>query len=173
MATPPACFGFQYLLKIQASASLEFAILKNLNMSMNLFLWLVITICCCRANYGFYSRLISAYSTHCQPPQNTLGSITYYSATRVWISNTNPWRFWRCWSRHICSTGSFALTRSIVWALSKSTTRVSSCESDPKKLLRAHLVVFPNLFTGSVSHLSLVVLVPACQFGHCSGGYYV
>jgi len=42
MATPPACFGFQYLSKIQASASLEFAILKNLNMSMNLFLCLVI-----------------------------------------------------------------------------------------------------------------------------------
>ena len=50
----------------------------------------------------------------------TLGSITYCSATRVRISNTHLWRFWRCWSRHKCSTGSFAWVRGVVSALFES-----------------------------------------------------
>ena len=50
------------------------------------------TICCCSADYGLYSCPLPAYSMHRQPPLNTSGSITYYSASRVPISNTHLWR---------------------------------------------------------------------------------
>jgi len=49
-----------------------------------------------------------------------LGSITYCSATWVRISNTHLWRFWRCWSRYKCSTGSFVWARGVVSALFES-----------------------------------------------------
>jgi len=49
-----------------------------------------------------------------------LGSITYCSATWVRISNTHRWRFWRCWSRYKCSTGSFVWARGVVSALFES-----------------------------------------------------
>jgi len=66
------------------------------------------TICCCWADYGLYSCSLPAYSMHRRPPLNTIGSITYYSATRVWMGNTHLWWFWRWWSKQKCSIGSSA-----------------------------------------------------------------
>jgi len=89
---------------------------------------------------------------HRQPPLNRRGSVTYYSATRVRIRNTHLWRFWLCWSRHACSTGSFTWARGIISALSKSTAEVSTSKSDPidfdYKVAEEinHLDISPNLF---------------------------
>jgi len=78
------------------------------------------TICCCSADYGIYLCPLHAYSMHRQPPLKTLASFTYCSTTRIRISNTHFCRFWRWWSQHRCSTGSFAWAHGIVSALFKS-----------------------------------------------------
>jgi len=104
--------------KIQAGVFLGFATLEKYaygSILMNGHRWFAVI------NQTMdYSCPLHAYSMHRQPPLNTLGSITYYSATRVRISNTHLWRFWPCWSRHKCSTGSFAWARGVVSALFES-----------------------------------------------------
>jgi len=87
----------------------------------DLFLWLVIDILMLLSRL-WTEFMPSSRSQHApSATSETLGSITYCSATRVWISNTHLWRFWRCRSRHKCSTGSFAWARGIVSAF------VASC----------------------------------------------
>jgi len=107
---------------------------------------------------------------HRQPPPKTVGSITYYSATRTGISNTHLWQFWRSWSRHKCSIGSFAWARVIVSALSESFcwseyigigSNGRDCNNKVAKTRRiVHLdVSLPISFTRPISHLWLAVFV--------------
>ena len=139
---PSGCFGFQYpsFFKLVSSCGS----LPCRSMPTDLFLWSVIDDLLLLSKlwtlFMPYSRLQHAPSA----TSETLGSITYYSATRVWISNTHLWRFWRCWSRHKCSTGSFAWVRGIVSALSNAAAEVRTII----RFLRAiaHLDISPNLF---------------------------
>jgi len=74
------------------------------------------TFCCCYKTVDYF--MTSSRSQHApSATSETLGSITYYIATRVRISNTHLWWIWRCWSRHKCSTESFVWASGIVSAL--------------------------------------------------------
>jgi len=104
--------------KIQAGVFLWFATLEKKN--TDLFLWLVIDVLLLLSRL-WTLFMPSSRSQHApSATSDTLGFITYYSATRVRINNTHLWRFWRCWSRHKGSTGSFAWVRGVVSALFES-----------------------------------------------------
>jgi len=168
MAMPPGCFGFQYPSKFKLVSS--WGSLPWRRIPTDLFVWLVIGVLL------LFSRLWtlcvpSSRSQHApSATSDTLGSITYYSATRVRMSNTHLWWFWRCWSRHKCSTGSFAWACGVVSALFES-----CCWSEYRnlipwisimRLLRESPTLTSLLisFTRSISHLSLAVLVTDRQF---------
>ena len=118
MAMPPGCFGFQYPSKFKLVSSC--GSLPWRRIPTDLFLWLVIDVLLLLSRL-WTLFMPSSRSQHApSATSDTIGSITYYSATRVRISNTHLWRFWRCWSRHKCSTGSFAWARGVVSALFES-----------------------------------------------------
>ena len=149
-AMPPGCFAFQYLSKFKLVSS--WGSLPWRSMRTDLFLWFVIDV------WLLLSRLWTLFmpSSRSQHALSAtfemLGAITYCSATRVRISDTYLWWFWRCWSRHKCSTGSFAWVRGIVSDLMKAAAEVSTSEFDPVDFDNevaegiTHLDVSPNLF---------------------------
>ena len=121
MAMPPGCFGFQYPSKFKLVSSC--GSLPWRRIPTDLFLWLVIDVLLLLSRL-WTLFMPSSRSQHApSATSDTLGSITYYSATRVRISNTHLWRFWWCGSRHNCSAGSFARARGIFSVLFESCSR--------------------------------------------------
>jgi len=92
MAMPPGCFGFQYPSKFKLVSS--WGSLPSRRIPTDLFLWLVIDVLLLlRKLWTLF--MPSSRSQHApSATSDTLGSIAYYSITRVRISNTHLWRFW-------------------------------------------------------------------------------
>ena len=120
MAMPPGYFGFQYPSKSKLVSS--WGSLPWRSVTTDLFLWLVID------DLMLLSRLWTSFmpSSRLLRAPSATSEYTWFhhllqrNLARVWISNTHLWRFQRCWSRHQCSTGSFAWARGIVSTLFKS-----------------------------------------------------